>query len=178
MIHLFSHRRSGSRVFALGGRKDRLYTRRQPAVEITGLETGGNLLVNDSLAQRIRQDALQSIAHLQKHFVVLDENEEHGPVVFVLLSHLSSPRHAHGIIFNGRIRLHRRKYRDQNLLGSLTLKIFERLVQLRCRASGDDMSVVVEVGRRCRRNNFIRKQTAAKKQNQDDAEAAHGSMVG
>jgi hypothetical protein len=95
------HRRSGSLVFALRRRENCLHARRQAAVKIAGLETRRNLLVNDSLAKRIGQDAFQSVADLQKHLVVLHENEQHRPVVFVLLPHLPRPRHAHGVILNG-----------------------------------------------------------------------------
>jgi hypothetical protein len=50
------------------------------------------------------------------------------------------PRHAHGVIFNGRIRLHLREDGHHNLFGALALEIFERLVQLRRRAGGDDLA--------------------------------------
>ena len=106
---LFRHRRSVSLVFTLGRREDCLHPRRQAAVEIAGLETRRDLLVNDAFAKRIGQDAFQSVADFNEHLVVLDENEKHRPVVFALLPHLPRPRHAHGVILNGRVRLHLRE---------------------------------------------------------------------
>ena len=139
MPQLFRHRRSGSLVFALGRRENCLHACRQAAVEVAGLETRRDLLVNDAFAKRIGQDAFQSVADLQKHLVVLHKNEEHRPVVFVLLPHLPRPRHAHGVIVNGRIRLHLRENGHHDLVGALALEIFQRLVQLRRRAGGDDV---------------------------------------
>jgi hypothetical protein len=59
------------------------------------------------------------------------------------------------------------------LIGTLALEIFERLVQLRRRPGGDDVGVVVEIGRRLRRDDFTREQPEAEKQNQDGAETSH-----
>ena len=153
---MFRHRRSVSPIFTFDRRENRLHSRRQAAVKVAGPETRRDFLVNDAFAKRIGQDAFESVTDFQKHFVVLDKNEEHRPVVFALLPHLPRPRHAHGVIVNRRVRLHLRIDGDQDLVGALALEIFERLVQLRRRAGGDDSGIIVEIGGRRRRNDFIR----------------------
>ncbi len=97
---LLRHSCSVPFVFTLGRSNDRLHTRRQTSIKITGLEARGNLLVNDPLANRVGQDAFQSVADLQKHFVILHENKKHRAVVFVLLTGHPRPGHAHGVIFH------------------------------------------------------------------------------
>jgi len=69
------------------------------------------------------------------------------PRFFCPLSRLPRLRHAHGIVFNGRVRLHLRKNRHENLVRGLALVILQHRVQLRGRAGGDDVSVVVEICR-------------------------------
>ena len=177
-LSLSRHGRSVSPVLALDRRENRLYACRQAAVKIAGPETRRDFLVNDAFAERVGQDAFQSVADLQKHLVVLHKNKEHRPVVFALLPHLPRPGHAHGVIVNGRVRLHLWEDGHHDLVGTLALEIFERLVQLRRRAGGDDSGVVVEIGGRRRRNDFIREQAATESEKQDDAEASHGSRVG
>ena len=59
--------------------------------------------------------------------------------------------------------LTREMFRHQDLIGALALEIFERPVQLRRRAGGDNVRIVVEIGCRRRRNDFTRKQPEAEK---------------
>ncbi len=178
MRNIFRHRRSVSLVFAFDRREHRLHPCRQAAVEIAGPEPRRDFLVNDALAQRVGQDAFQSVADFDEQLVVLDKNEEHRPVVFALLPHLPRPRHPHGVIVDGRIRLHLREDGHHDLVGALAFEVFERLVQLRRRAGGDNPGVVVEIGSRRGRNDLIREQREAEGQQQDGAEASHGSRVG
>ena len=116
MPRMFRHRRSGALIFAFDCRENRLHSRRQAAVKVARPETRRDLLVNDTLAERIGQDAFQSVADLDKHLVVLDKNEEHRSVVFAFLAHLPRPGHAHGVIVYRRIRLHLRIDGHQNLV--------------------------------------------------------------
>lgn len=122
------HRRARPFVFALNGGQNRLYARSTAAIKIAVVKTRRDLLVNNPFAKRIRQHGFQSIADLQKHLVALDKNKKHRAVVSILLTDFPGPRHADGVIINGRIRLHRRVDGDQDLVERLPLKIFERAV--------------------------------------------------
>jgi hypothetical protein len=127
-IILFRHRRARAFVFALDGGQNRLHARRHPAIEITVMEPRRNLFINNLFPSRIGQDAFQPITHFQKHGAVLDENEKHSAIVFILLPHFPCARHADGVILNGRIRLHLRVNDNEDLVGTLPLKIFQRSV--------------------------------------------------
>ena len=74
------HRHPVPLVFTLGGGEDGLHARRQAALIITGLETRGNLLVQNPFAKRIRQYAFQSVTDLQKHLVVLHKRNSTAPL--------------------------------------------------------------------------------------------------
>ena len=75
-------------VFSLHGCQNRLDTCCATTVKIATVKSGRDLLVNDALANCVRQDTLQPITHLDKHLMLLHENEEHRAVVFAFLSHL------------------------------------------------------------------------------------------
>lgn len=115
-------------VFSLHGGQNRLNTSSATAIVIAHLKARRDLFVNDAFADRIGQDAFQSVTNLQKHLVVLGENEKHRTVVIVLLSHFPRTRHAYGVILDGRVRLQRRINGDEDLVGALPLEIFQRAV--------------------------------------------------
>ncbi len=123
-----SHSRSVAFIFAFRGRHNGLHARSQTSIEIVVVKTRRNLFINDTLAQCIGQNAFKSITHLDEHLVVVDKNEQHYAVVFFFLPNLPCSKHPDSVIINGRIRLHRRENRDENLVGSLSLKIFQRAV--------------------------------------------------
>ena len=115
-------------VFAFGCGQDGLHAFSETAVIIAGFKTRGDLLVNNSLGQRIRQNTFKAVTHLQKHFAILNEHEEYRAVVFGLLPDAPFPRDAHGVIFDGGVRLHLRIDGNENLLGGLALEILELLI--------------------------------------------------
>ena len=123
-----SHGRAGAFIFAFRGGHNGLHARSQTSIEIVVVKTRRNLFINDTLAQRIGQHAFQSVTHLHKHLMILNKNKKDHAVVLVLLAHFPGARDANSVIFDGRIRLHRRENRDENLVGSLPLKIFQRAV--------------------------------------------------
>ena len=103
-------------VFAPGRGENRGHACAQAAVEIAVAEPRLQLVINDLLGQRIRQRAFQAVADLQIHLMVLDEHEQHRPVVLRLLPHLPRLGHSHGIVLDGGVRLHLRIHRHQDLV--------------------------------------------------------------
>ena len=148
-------------IFTFGRGNDGLDAGRQATVKIARFKTWRNLFINDALAERVRQNPLQPITRLQKHSVILDKDKEHRAVVFILVANSPGPEDADAIIIHRGIGLHLRKNGDDDLLGSLALKIFQRLVQLRNRGGRNHIGVVVEISRGRRRNDLIREQSAA-----------------
>ena len=147
-------RASSSPVFAFGCGHDGLHAHGKSAVVVAGFEMRGDLFFNNSLAQRIGQNAFETITNLQIHFAILNEHEENRAVVFDFLPDAPPPRHADRVIFNGRIRLHLRVDGNDDLLGSLALEFLELLVQLRRDLRRDDVRVIIEVLRRRLRDDF------------------------
>ena len=119
---------AGSFIFAFGRSDDGLNPGGKSTVIIARLETRRNLLVNNPFAKGIGQHPFQSVADLQKHFVILNENEERRPVIFRFLTHRPRPKKPDRIIFDGGIGLHPGENRHHNLIRTLALKLFERLV--------------------------------------------------
>ena len=152
--HVFRYGRPRPLVFAFDRGQNRLYARRQAAVEITGPEARRDFFINDTFAERIRQRTFQPIAHLEKHFVVLNENEEHRSVVFIFLAHLPRARHPYGVIVNGRVRLHLRKHSHDDLVGGLAFKLLKQLIQSCRRRGRGDVGVIIEIRGGRRGNDF------------------------
>jgi hypothetical protein len=113
-------------IFPLYRGHDCLHPIKTAAVIVARLEAWRDLLVNDAFANRIRQRAFQSVPDLDEHRVVLCKNEKHHAVVLRFLAHLPRPRYTHSIILDGRIRLHFRINDNEDLVGALPLKTFER----------------------------------------------------
>ena len=156
------NRTSGPLVFAFGCSHDGQHARGEAAAVIAGFEARGDLFVDNSLGQRIRQNAFETVTDLQKHFAILDEHEEDCAVVFDFLPDAPSPSHADRVIFNGRIRLHFRIHHNKDLIGGLALEILELLIQLRRHLRRDDVGVIIEILRRRLRDHFSGKCREAK----------------
>lgn len=101
VIDLSGYGRAIPFILALHGSQNRLNACRATAIKVAGLETRRDLFVNDAFAKRVGQNAFQSITDLQKHLVVLGENEKYRAVVIVFLPHFPRARHAYGVIFDG-----------------------------------------------------------------------------
>src|SRR4051794_4213667 len=105
---------------------------------------------------RIRERALQAVSDLDKHFAVLDEDEEDRSVPRLFLPYLPRLRNATRVVSDVRIGLHRRKNRDDHLVRGVAFELSQLIIEALCRAWRDDVRVVVEVFRRLRRNHFRR----------------------
>lgn len=122
------------------------------AGEITTAKCGDDFVLDDPLAQGIRQRALESVARGDPDVVTRLKNEENRAIVTGFSSYPPCLSDAGGIIRDGRIALHFRKDRDQNLVRALALELGELAIKLlRCRRV-DEARIVVKMIFRCRRD--------------------------
>ena len=166
-------------VFAAYRGQNRMHAGSATTVEISTVEPRRNLLVYDPFTQRVGQNAFQSVAHLQKHLVVLDEDKQHRAVILFFLADFPRAGHSHGVILDGGVRLHCWEDGNQDLVGALALKIFELGVESRRRIGRNDICVVVEVFLRSGRNDFVRKSAKTKNEgeNENGTAAFHGFVT-
>ena len=122
------HSRPVAFVFSLRSGHDGLDAGSQTSIEIMIVKSWRNLFINDALAQCIGQNAFESITHFNEHFVVIGKNEQYYAIVFVFLPNLPCSKHPHSVIVNRRIRLHGRENRDDDLVGCLSLEIFQSVI--------------------------------------------------
>ena len=160
----FCHGRSRAMIFSLDSGQYGRHPGRHAPVEIARFEARGELFVNDALAEGVGQDGFQTITRLQKKFVILNENEQHRPIIPILLADTPGAEDPHAIVGDVRVRLQLRVNGDENLIGALALEIFERLVQLGRGGRGDHPGIVVEIDGGRGRDDFIRAQPEAKQQ--------------
>lgn len=166
-------------VFAFDCGQDALHALSEAAVVISGFETRGDLFIDDSLGQDIGQSSFETVTDLYIHFAVLNKNEESGAIVLNLLSDMPAAEDAHGVILNGRIRLHLWIDGNDDLRGGLALEVLELLIQLHRDLRRDNVRVVVEISRRRLRDHFRgngREVTA--ETDQDYAKVLHWLVAG
>lgn len=89
---------SGPFVFMAGCGDDGVDPCGQSAGVISCLEMGLYFVLSNLFANGVRQSPFKAIAHLYKHLVVLNKNEENDTVVRCLLPHLPRSRDTNGII--------------------------------------------------------------------------------
>jgi hypothetical protein len=141
----FSRRASGSFVFTADGLRDRIYACGDAALVIVPPESWGDFVVEDAPGQSVWQRALETVTDLNAHFMIPDEYEENGAVVFSLLTNSPRLRRAHRKIFQRGTGWQFREDRDKNLAGRRTLKVGERFVQRVCSLRTDDSRVIIEM---------------------------------
>ena len=121
---------------------------------IPRFETRLDFILGDLFAKRIRQDAFQAVADLQKHLAILNEDKQYDAVVLGLLPNPPGARDADGVIIDGRIGLHLRINRDPDLVAGRAFEAFQLRVELVRRGGVDDVRVIIKVMIRRGRNNF------------------------
>ena len=115
---------------------------------------GRDFGVDDLFAQGVGECAFEAVADLHVEFVVLDEDEEDGAVVFEFLADFPGLGDADGVVLDGRIGLHFGVNDDDDLVRRVALELFELLIELLGRVGGHDVCVVVEIGGRGRRDDL------------------------
>ena len=166
----FCGRVSGAFVLALCRLHDRRDTGAQAAGIIALAKVRLQFVFQDAFGYRIRQRAFQAIADLQVHLVILDEHEQHRAVALFFLSDAPRFRDADGVILDGRIRLHLREDRDENLVGGLALELLQLLVEFARDGGRDNVRVVVEVSFGNRRDDFRRLRGDCAQQHEQEPE--------
>jgi hypothetical protein len=145
----------GPFIFILGRRQNGIHPGGQSARIILRLKTRFDFILRDLLARRIRQNALQTVTHLNEHLPVLNEHKKNNAIVLDLLSDFPGARHANGVIVNRRVGLHLRINRHKDLIARRLLESFEFCVELARNRCWDNVGVIVEILRRSR-GNYLR----------------------
>ena len=119
---------AGALIFPLGRSNHCGNAGAQSAVEVTLLETGSDFVVEDLFAKRVRQGAFQAVTGGNPHEMVLHKDKQDRAVVLAFHANFPGAIDLHGVVINGRVRLHLGINHDAQLGRGLPLKIFQGLV--------------------------------------------------
>jgi len=103
---------------------------------------------DDLLGGDVGKRPFQAVADLDVQFMFRHEDEEDRPVVLPLLADVPALGDPDGVILDRRIGLHRRVDRHHDLVGSRLFELLQLGIEPRRRPGGEDMGVVVAIGRR------------------------------
>ncbi len=151
---LFRNRFSRSFVLAPDRFADQIDPGGEGAFIIATAEMGLDMVLGDVECRNVRQRTFEAVADLNKHLAILNEDEQHDAVSFILLADTPGLGDTLCVILNRRIALHFRKYRDHDLIGRFTLELRELLVEVQRGFLRNDAGVVVEIAGRLGRNDF------------------------
>ena len=115
------------------------------AREVVRAEPRLRVVLDDAGGADVRQRALEAVADLDAHLPVVDEHEEDGAVVLVLLADAPGLERGRRVLLDRGARRQPPVDEDEHLVRGLALELRERLVQRRQARRVDDARAVGRV---------------------------------
>ena len=120
---------SRSLVFAPNCFENRIDSDGQASLVVVGSKSRFDLEFGYVETGGIWKRAFQTVTDLDKHFAVLNEDEEDGSIAPLLLTHAPCLRDTLRVIGDIRVALHLREDRDHDLVRRFALKLGELFVE-------------------------------------------------